>query len=112
MAEIGKLNQRLIIQNYTTTRSSSGAEVRTWSTLATVWANIDFSDVGSGEGYEADQEVATSRVKFKIRYLAGVVEKSRIYYDYSYWDILHISGNERLRYLEITAQKKNMTWQT
>jgi SPP1 family predicted phage head-tail adaptor len=110
MSRIGKLDQQIVIQNYTTTRTDSGAEVDTWTTLATVWAGVDFK--AGNENFEADQKVANNIVKFKIRYLAGVLAKSRISYDSEYWDILHITGNSRLRYLELTAEKKNMTWQT
>ena len=101
---IGKLDKRIEIQNYTVAKNSSGEDVRSWSTLVTVWAGITYK--GGGETYEADQKVATDRVIFRIRYTT-VAADYRILYDSTYYDILDIDGDNRLRYLDITAKKRD-----
>jgi len=37
---IGKLDQRIVFQSYTETRSASGGVVRDYSTYATRWAQV------------------------------------------------------------------------
>ena len=105
MAEIGKLDQRVVIQNYTTTRDASGDQLETWSTLATVWAGVRYES--GSEQQESDQKVATRTIIFTIRYLAGLTEKSRIVWDSRNYDVQFIDGNQRMRYYYLRAEARN-----
>jgi len=101
---IGKLDQRLTIQDYTAVKNASGEFIRTYADLITVWAGVDFT--GGGEDFEADQKVATNVVTFKVRFTT-VAEDYRIIYKTDEYDILHIGGDYRTRYLLIKAKKRN-----
>lgn len=104
MGRIGKLDKRIQIQDYTVSKNDSGEDVLSWSTLATVWAGVEYKS--GNEDFEADQKVATSQVIFTIRYTT-IKSNYRILYDADYYDILNIEGDERTRYLKIKAKKRN-----
>ena len=106
--EAGKLDRRITIQTLTATRGASGAQKRTWATLVTVWAEINYK--AGGEVYEAKEKTAINKVKFRVRYLSTITETERILYDSNYYDILHIEVIGRNRYMILTAEKKSV-WQ-
>jgi len=101
---IGKLDQRLTIQSYTTAKNASGEDVLTWADIITVWCGIEFK--GGDEDFEAEQKVSTEVVEFTIRFRA-LTENNRIVYDSIKYDILSIEGNYRERYLKVKAKKRN-----
>jgi hypothetical protein len=68
---IGKLRHRVTIQNVTVTRNTRGAEVLTWSNLATVYADI--RTVGGQEqvlANQLDDEIEIDLLPDE-RYMAG-----------------------------------------
>lgn len=100
---IGKLDRKIVIESYTVSKNSLNESVSTWATYHTCFAHIQ--SAGGNEGIESDKITATNRVKFKIRYFAGINEKMRISYNSYYYDIIEIHelGREGLW---ITATKK------
>lgn len=108
MAEIGKLDKRIVVESYTTSTDSSGEPIKTFATYASLWASIKYEATGgNGEEFEADQNVATNRVEFTIRYYTGLNEKMRINWNSCYYYVTHIAGNKRERYLKLKAEKRN-----
>lgn len=74
---IGRLRHRIIIQQPTIARNARGAEILTWSTLTTVYADI--RTVGGQEQLLSNQlEVASLSHTISIRYLATVTPKMRV----------------------------------
>lgn len=63
--EIGKLDQRIVFQSYTETRSASGGVVRDYSTYATRWAQV--LPKGGNEAQEAMEKTARRICDFIVR---------------------------------------------
>ena len=103
---IGELNRRILIQQETATRGTSGQEVLTWANLADVWAKVDYPTTGSGEDIDGNQVIVTTRADFIIRYRDGIDEKMRIVYRGSNYGILNINEmQERNHFLLLQAHK-------
>lgn len=100
---IGKLDRRITLQTYTSTRSEFGESTPSYATLVIVWAWVRF---GSGqERMLADKNTVTADAIFTIRWRTGITEKTRIVWDGVNYDIIHIAEAERRKYLALTAKK-------
>jgi SPP1 family predicted phage head-tail adaptor len=73
---IGKLDQRVTIQQRTQVRGAMGGHTFTWGTLAAVWARVEA--VGSGEAREGDKPVGRARFLVTIRHRADVTAEHRV----------------------------------
>lgn len=62
---IGKLDQRIVFQSYSETRSASGGVIRDYSTYATRWAQV--IPKGGGESQEAMEKTARRIADFIVR---------------------------------------------
>ena len=60
MLAAGRLRDRVTIHAKSVTRDAYGAEVVTWTTLATVWASVESL---SGREYMAAQQIHAERVQ-------------------------------------------------
>lgn len=98
----GRLDRRIQIQTLTVTRDAHGGQLQTWTTLATVWAQV--IPMRGKELFEAAQFQPGAEVKFVIRYRDDFDEKARIIYDGANFDIVHIAELGRQAGLEITAK--------
>lgn len=77
--KIGKLRQRITIQEYVATRDSFGAEVPAWTDVATVWASV--TPVSGKEYFASAQVNAEVTTKITMRYLAGITPKMRVVFE-------------------------------
>lgn len=75
----GQLDRRITIQSFTTTTDDFGEVVKSFTTLANVWAKVE--EKRGDEGEDGNQIVATKRVEFFIRYRSDVNEQMRIIYN-------------------------------
>ncbi len=75
----GQLDRRITIQSFTTTTDDFGEVVKSFTTLANVWAKVE--EKRGSEGEEGNQLVATKRVEFFIRYRSDIDEQMRITYN-------------------------------
>jgi len=67
--QAGQLDRRITIQTFSETTDNFGQEVKSFSTLASVWANVvEKIGTGNGEGEKGDMIAATKKVEFIIRY--------------------------------------------
>ena len=82
----GELRSRITIESYTATRDSMGGEVKTWSTVATVWASKAHQT--SREFFVAAKTNAEMTDLFIARYRSGVTPKMRVSFDSKYYDII------------------------
>ena len=101
---IGKLDERIVIQTPTTTKDSYGQPVEAWSDLATVWCQrIDVvratKELERGEDIEALKYVS----RFIIRYRSDVTGTERISCDGRVYNINQIATIGRREALEIVA---------
>ena len=74
----GQLDRRITIQSFTTTTDDFGEVVKSFTTLAEVWAKVE--EKRGNEGEDGNQLVATKRVEFFIRYRSDINEQMRIVY--------------------------------
>ena len=89
---IGKLRHRVILQEYISSKDSFGAEVETWSDIATVWASIEPL---SGREYFAAQQInAEVSAKITIRYRASVKPTMRVLFEGRIFEILSVINTE------------------
>ncbi len=85
----GELRERVTIQEKgTVTRDATGAEVITWSDVATVWADVS-PLLGREflEGRMAEAEVTT---RIRIRYRDGIDPAMRVVHRSSTYDIVSV----------------------
>jgi SPP1 family predicted phage head-tail adaptor len=90
--EIGKLRQRVTIQEYAATRDSFGAEVPAWADVATVWASV--TPVSGKEYFASAQVNAEVSTKITMRYLAGITPKIRVVFEARTFEIISVLNFE------------------
>lgn len=81
--QAGRNRKRITIQYETVTRDTVGGEVISWSTFATVYAEVLASPAPADEQFitNADQLQARTFLRIKMRWLSGVSVKHRITFD-------------------------------
>lgn len=100
--QAGQMDRRITIQNFSETTDNFGQEVKSFSTLASVWANV-VEKVGR-EGEDGDMISATKKVEFIIRYRTDVDEEMRISYNSNIYKIQAIqSADARKAFLKIVC---------
>ena len=100
--QYGHFKRRITIESYTTAVDANGQDIKTWGTLAEVWAGMAYEK--GDESFEALQRVALRIVKFMIRYRDDVDETCRVVYDSKYFNILGIERLHRKRYLILKCE--------
>lgn len=103
---LGKMNQRIVIQSVTETRSTSGAVTETWATFATVWAGVEMVDSTSEttEKQMIDRQTVKNTTRFTVRHRSDITEKMRISYDSRIYDILAIEYEPERQFMVIRAE--------
>lgn len=101
---IGRLNQQVAVQSFTESVNAYGERVETWSTAATVWAEVRYNIRGSKEGEQAGQEQAMQEVVFTIRDRT-IDEKYRIVYAGKTYDIVGIAQSNDRQFLELSCKQ-------
>lgn len=89
---IGGIDRRVKIQNYSTNTNLYGELMNVWQDYATVWAQIERKPAAV-EQNSAEQIVSVNKVVFVIRYSSVtklVKPKHRIEYDSKYYNILGV----------------------
>lgn len=103
--QLGDLDRRIRIEQYTEVVDTWGQRTQVWSTLANVWANVLYES--GEEKYEADQKVAVRLTKFIVRYSSAYNEKLRVVYNSEYYDIRSIEEIGRKDYQVLKALRKD-----
>ena len=101
----GELDRRVTLQSYTTVRSALGDEVRTWSTLAAVWAKVIPVSGREFANTTLEQKLTEKTLRFRIRWLASARKdtKLRVLYDGEAYDVKHIAEIGRRVGLELVG---------
>ncbi len=100
--QAGQLDRRITLQTFSETTDAFGQEVKSYSTLATVWAKV-VEKIGK-ESEEGDMIAATKKVEFMIRYRSDVNEEMRISYNSNIYKIKAIqSADARKAFLKIVC---------
>jgi SPP1 family predicted phage head-tail adaptor len=99
----GQLDRRITIQSFTTTTDDFGEVVKSFTTLAEVWAKVE--EKRGNEGEDGNQLVATKRVEFFIRYRSDINEQMRIVYNNETYKIETIlNADARKAFQKIVTQ--------
>jgi SPP1 family predicted phage head-tail adaptor len=108
MIDAGSLTDRIVIEQATETRNAVGEVSLSWSTFATVWADV--SALSGREAERYGQIVGFTGHKVTIRALAGVKPAMRILYAGSRTlEIGAINEYERGWYMELICTEKAAT---
>jgi len=100
--QAGQLDRRITLQTFSETTDAFGQEVKSYSTLATVWAKV-VEKIGK-ESEEGDMIAATKKVEFMIRYRTDVNEEMRISYNSNIYKIKAVqSADARKAFLKIVC---------
>lgn len=102
------LKRRIVIEKLTLTPNSTGGQVSSWSTFATVWASIEPKTTDERFFAQRIEPLTTHYVR--MRYLAGVLASMRIVYSGRVFQIKSvINVNEESQFLEIKASETTGT---
>lgn len=99
----GKLDRRVQIKVKTSSRDSYGAEILTYSVLATVWAEV--VPISGREYFAAAQFVPEATLKIRMRFREDFDETALISYDGVDYNILYIAEIGRADGLEVLVKK-------
>lgn len=100
--QAGQLDRRITLQSFSESTDSFGQEVKTYTTLAQVWANVK-EKVGN-EGEKGDMLASTKKVEFIIRYRTDVNAEMRVQYNSNTYKIQTIqNADARKAYLKLVC---------
>lgn len=100
-APIGRLDQRIVVEQRTVTKQSNGEETIAWSTLATVWAEVKHvsgKELLARYGIDAEQALT-----FRIRSRDDLDATMRVGYQGRYFDIKGLPLHTREPYMTISC---------
>lgn len=104
----GDFDQRIVIQNVSESVDQFGQRIRSFSTLAAVWAKVE--EKSGTEGEVSYQLTANRKVQFMIRWRNDVNEKMPIVYRGKIYEIESIiSDDARKHTMKIHARLSDST---
>ena len=104
----GDFDQRIVIQNVTESVDQFGQRIRSFSTLAAVWAKVE--EKSGTEGEVSYQLTANKKVQFMVRWRNDVNEKMPIVYRGKIYEIESIiSDDARKHTMKIHARLSDST---
>lgn len=108
----GSMDQRIeIIQLSKTVESDyGGMTLGSSSTLATVWAKIEYRETGSDEEVKAGQIDLVQMVKITMRYRSDVKPTMLVRHDSLYYDILSVLPQGRQDYMILECKQRGEGW--
>lgn len=103
---IGKLDRLVVIKQGSFTQDAYGENIRSTSTLGSVWARFEFEK--GKAGYEADTFIGTSPAKMTIRYRSDIQISPKHYIEYNSkdWFIRSIEEIGRKEGLILRVEEK------
>jgi SPP1 family predicted phage head-tail adaptor len=103
---IGKLNKRITIQSQSSTFDAAGQQVESWSTFATVWANI--KHLSGIETIKSDAMASTVKASIRIRYIPGINAGMQVIYQNLTYRIEAVLAHvDEKRYIDMTVELIN-----
>lgn len=91
--QIGKFNRRVVIESQSATQDDIGQPVLTWTTLATVWANVRY--LNGTESIKADAVTSAAKVSIRIRRRTDVTSAMRVTLGATVFQILAVLPDEQ-----------------
>ena len=102
--QAGELDRQVVLQSSTTTKSSVGHLVHTWSTVDTVWARV--REKAGEEKQQGRDVVHKRRLEVIIRYYTGLQNTWRLQYQGVNFQILGAPVElNRRQWMQITCEQ-------
>jgi len=100
---LGKMRERVTLQQESNTADGYGGQVLAWSDVATVWAKVE--PLSGREQIEADKLQGVVNTRITIRYRSDVVPGMRLTWNSKNYNIRAvICEEERDRFLQLTCE--------
>lgn len=104
LKDIGALNRRLVLEAPAETGDGAGGVVRTYETVATLWAQVTAASARSD--IAADSPGAVLRHRIVIRARSGIGTRHRLRDGAHVYRIVAVRESDGRRFLEIEAEER------
>ena len=104
MIDPGQLKTRLVIQQPVETPDDQGGVVRSWTTFATVWAQV--TPLSARRDMEADADGATQNYRIVLRSHLSLTLQHRFSDGARIYRIVSIRDRDDRRFIEIDADAR------
>lgn len=101
---IGRMRDRITIQNVTRSKSDTGFASESWADLTTVWANAESKLPPSNETVIDGKNTAKNISDFTIRYTTGITEESRIIWNDKLYQLRNIKISHDRRFISFQGE--------
>lgn len=101
---IGRMRDRITIQNVTRSKSDTGYASESWADLSTVWANAESKLPPSNETVIDGKNTAKNISDFTIRYTTGIDEESRIIWNDKLYQVRNIKVSHDRRFISFQGE--------
>ncbi len=101
---IGRMRDRITIQNVTRSKSDTGYASESWADLSTVWANAESKLPPSNETVIDGKNTAKNISDFTIRYTTGIDEESRIIWNEKLYQVRNIKVSHDRRFISFQGE--------
>ena len=98
---VGKMRERVILQNRVISQSDSGFQSETYSNISTLWTALDYKT--GFEEEDADKIVSQQKINFTLRYNQNITTDSRFVYRNSLYQIEKIDISNDRRFVFCTG---------
>lgn len=90
----GKLRDKVTIQKLTTSQDSYGGVTESWSTQASVWANVEY--LSGNELFRAQQANSQAKGRVTIRRRTDIEPTMRILHGSDYLEIISVYPSDNM----------------
>jgi len=98
---IGKMRERVILQNRVINQSNSGFQIESYSNIGTYWTSLDYKT--GFEEEDSDKIVTQQKINFTLRYNQEINTNSRLVYRDSLYQIEKIEISNDRRFVVCTG---------
>jgi len=102
----GQLRHRVVINQATYTRNTTGERIASTPTTTTVWAAIE--RIAGNEKYEANRVVIESTHLITIRYFAGLSTEDTITWNGKTYEIVAMPDFDELHHMQALECKESV----
>lgn len=94
---IGKLSERITIEDFTIAQNDYGEELQTWESYASLWAEVRQPSANERFQGRSDRESATVQYQIKIRFRDDIAHTMRVVWRNKILDIVSITDPDGSR---------------
>jgi SPP1 family predicted phage head-tail adaptor len=100
---IGKMRDRIILQNVTRTKTLTGFTTEAWTNTATIWAYVDSKLSRSNETVIEGKNTVKNVIEFTIRYNSSITEESRVIFNNKVYQVKNLAVSHDKRFIDFTG---------